>query len=59
LIRPQLDELIAGIERFLEHPADFVNMAQRAHERVMEQFCFDARTEQLTKIYESLVRGAA
>ena len=54
LIRPDLDELTAGIQRFLENPAQFVRMAETGHAEVLANFSFDVRTERLTRIYEDL-----
>jgi glycosyltransferase involved in cell wall biosynthesis len=59
LIRPNLDEIVAGIERFLQHPTDFAQMAQCAHAHLIANFSFDARTERMMRIYESLVRRSA
>lgn len=57
LIRPgSVEELISGIRRFLEQPADFVALGHAAHERILTQFGFPARTENLMRVYE-FVRG--
>jgi len=58
LIRPDFEELVAGLRRFLERPAEFARMAERGHADVLENFSFDARTEKLTRLYEALVGGA-
>jgi glycosyltransferase involved in cell wall biosynthesis len=55
LIRANLDELTDGIERFLMNPDEFVRMAEKAHEHVMANFSFDARTQRLTEMYEALL----
>lgn len=56
LIAPhRLDELVDGIERFLEDPQRFASMGQLAHDDVLNNFSFDGRTEQQTRIYESLI----
>ncbi len=54
LIRPDIDELTAGIERFLKDPAQFVRMAGAGHADVLENFSFEVRTQRLTRIYENL-----
>jgi glycosyltransferase involved in cell wall biosynthesis len=55
LIEPKLDQLVAGIARFLEHPQEFVSMAERAHQGVLRNYSFDVRTERMTQIYERLL----
>jgi glycosyltransferase involved in cell wall biosynthesis len=55
LIEPKLEPLIAGIERFLDRPQEFVSMAERAHQGILENYSFDVRTEKLTQIYERLL----
>jgi glycosyltransferase involved in cell wall biosynthesis len=55
LIEPKLDQLVAGIARFLEHPQEFVSMAERAHQGILQKYSFDVRTERLTRIYERLL----
>ena len=42
-----------GIERFLKDPKQLAAMAERAHERISTMFSFQARTENLMRIYES------
>ena len=55
LIEPRLEALIGGIDAFLSNPAMFVHYAERAHADIVERFSFDARTERLTQLYESLL----
>jgi glycosyltransferase involved in cell wall biosynthesis len=55
LIRPDLEELVAGLQRFLAQPQEFVRMAERGHADVLANFSFDVRTERLTRIYESML----
>ncbi|MET0533575.1 MAG: glycosyltransferase family 4 protein [Steroidobacter sp.] len=55
LIEPELAQLIAGIERFLAHPQEFVSMAERAHQGILQNYSFDVRTEKLTQVYERLM----
>lgn len=55
LIRPDIDELVAGIEAFMAQPQRFVAMAERAHENIVGKFSFAARTANLTRFYEELM----
>ncbi|MBL8266078.1 glycosyltransferase family 4 protein [Steroidobacter sp.] len=55
LIQPTLEQLTDGITQFLERPQDFVRMAQRAHQGILENYSFDVRTEKLTQVYERLL----
>ena len=55
LIQPTLEQLTDGIAQFLERPQDFVRMAERAHQGILQNYSFDIRTEKLTRIYERLV----
>lgn len=55
LIEPKLEQLVAGIARFLEHPDEFTAMADRAHQGILRNYSFDVRTERLTQIYERLL----
>lgn len=55
LIQPTLEQLTDGIAQFLERPQDFVRMAERAHQGILQNYSFDVRTEKLTQIYERLV----
>lgn len=55
LIEPRLEQLVAGIERFLEHPQEFVSMAERAHQGILRNYSFEVRTEKLTQVYERLM----
>jgi len=57
LIQPSVEQLTDGIARFLERPQDFVRMAERAHQGILQNYSFDVRTEKLTRIYEKLVGG--
>jgi glycosyltransferase involved in cell wall biosynthesis len=57
LIQPRLDQLVAGIARFLEHPQEFVRMAERAHQGILQSYSFDVRTQKLTHVYEGLMDG--
>jgi glycosyltransferase involved in cell wall biosynthesis len=49
------DALAAGIRRYLEDPAAFVEMAARGRRRVEERFSIDVRTVKQAEIYEALV----
>jgi glycosyltransferase involved in cell wall biosynthesis len=49
-----VDALVAGIERFLENPERFAEMAQAARSRVREHFSFRQRTEAQSRLYEEL-----
>ena len=55
MIEPDLQQLIDGIDRYMSAPEYFIEMAQRAHRDIVEQFSFDVRTERMTEIYERLV----
>jgi glycosyltransferase involved in cell wall biosynthesis len=56
LIKPgSVAELVGGIRRFLEQPQEFVGMGRAAHDRIRASFSFDARTQRLMAIYESVV----
>lgn len=55
LIEPKLDALIDGITQFLERPQEFVQMAEQAHQGIVQNYSFDVRTEKLTQIYERLL----
>ena len=55
LIEPKLDQLVAGIAQFLEHPQEFVAMAERAHQGILQNYSFDVRTEKLTQVYQRLM----
>src|SRR5690606_41540287 len=55
LIEPRLEALLGGIDAYLSNPAMFVHYAERAHADIVERFSFDARTERLTQLYESLL----
>ncbi len=55
LIEPKLDQLIDGIAQFLQRPQDFVAMAERAHQGILQNYSFDVRTEKLTHVYEALM----
>lgn len=55
LIEPRLDQLIEGIAQFLQRPQDFVAMAERAHQGILQNYSFDVRTEKLTHVYEALM----
>ena len=55
LIQPTLEQLTDGIARFLERPQDFVRMAERAHQGIVQNYSFDVRTEKLTQVYERLL----
>jgi hypothetical protein len=47
----------AGIEAFLKDPVGFASMAERASSGVVDGFSFQVRTEKLTRLYESLLKG--
>jgi glycosyltransferase involved in cell wall biosynthesis len=55
LIEPKLEQLIDGIERFLNDPALFARMAELAHHDILANYSFDVRTERLTALYENLL----
>jgi glycosyltransferase involved in cell wall biosynthesis len=56
LIEPgSVEELERGLRRFLDDPARFAAMAERAPQRIREHFSFAARTDALSRIYEELV----
>lgn len=56
LIEPHsLAGLVEGLRRFLDDPARFRDMADRAHVDVRERFSFAARTEALTQLYGHLM----
>jgi glycosyltransferase involved in cell wall biosynthesis len=55
LIRPNsLEDLIAGIEHFLENPVRFSGMAQAARVRIQEHFSIQARTAAQSCLYEEM-----
>ncbi len=54
LTRPDLDELTAGIDAFMSDPARFAAMAELAHENVVREFSFAARTANLMRFYDEL-----
>jgi glycosyltransferase involved in cell wall biosynthesis len=55
LVRPNsIEDLIAGIEHFLENPARFADMAKLARARVWQDFSFEERTEAQSRLYEEL-----
>lgn len=55
LIQPTLPQLTDGIAQFLERPQDFVRMAERAHQGILQNYSFDVRTEKLTQVYERVL----
>jgi glycosyltransferase involved in cell wall biosynthesis len=55
LIQPTLEQLVDGIARFLKHPQEFTNMAERAHQGIVQHYSFDVRTAKLTQVYERLM----
>jgi glycosyltransferase involved in cell wall biosynthesis len=55
LIQPTLAQLTDGIAQFLERPQDFVRMAERAHQGILQNYSFDVRTEKLTQVYERVL----
>lgn len=59
IIQPTTEELVAGIDAFMSDPARFAAMAERAHENVMRQFSFEARTINLMRFYDELTGRAA
>ena len=55
LIEPgSVAQLTQGLRHFLREPQAFAAMAARAHERVRDNFSFDARTRKLIGLYESM-----
>lgn len=55
LIRPDFDDLVAGLERFLNDPKSFERMAELAHVDAATNYSFDARTTRMTAIYERVL----
>jgi glycosyltransferase involved in cell wall biosynthesis len=56
LVAPRSESALeAGIEAFLKDPAGFASMADKASSRIVEGFSFQARTEKLMSLYESLL----
>lgn len=56
LIEPgSVTDLVDGIRRYLRAPGDFVAMGEAAHQRILSQFTFDARTQRLMSIYDTVV----
>lgn len=55
LTRPDCDELTAGIDAFMSDPARFSAMAERAHENILREFSFAARTANLMRFYDELM----
>jgi glycosyltransferase involved in cell wall biosynthesis len=50
-----VDDLIDGMRRYLMDPTEFAGMTQAAHEKILGEFSFPARTERMTALYEWLV----
>jgi glycosyltransferase involved in cell wall biosynthesis len=48
-------DLIDGMRRYLMDPTEFAGMTQAAHEKILREFSFPARTERMTALYEWLV----
>lgn len=57
LIRPDPEQLVAGIDSFMKDPARFAAMAERAHANILAKFSFAARTANLMCFYEDLLGG--
>lgn len=56
LVAPHSESALeAGIEAFMKDPAVFASMADKASTRIVEGFSFQARTEKLMRLYESLL----
>ncbi|HEX7011771.1 MAG TPA: glycosyltransferase family 4 protein [Steroidobacteraceae bacterium] len=56
LIRPgSVGELVEAMQAFLAAPERFVQMANAAHQGVLERFSFTARTERLMEFYGDLM----
>jgi glycosyltransferase involved in cell wall biosynthesis len=56
LVSPgSVEGLINGIRRYLTDPAGFAGMTESAHEKILAEFSFQARTERMTALYERLV----
>jgi glycosyltransferase involved in cell wall biosynthesis len=49
-----LEQLTSGIRSFLADPARFAAMGEAAHQRIVDNFSFQARTQRLTRFYEDL-----
>jgi hypothetical protein len=43
------------MEHFIAHRAEFARMAEAAHEKLVREFSFRARTEALTGLYHELL----
>ena len=60
LVRPgSAAEIAAGIRRYLAQPAQFIEMARRGRQRVVDGFSFAARTGRQTAVYEEIGSGIA
>ena len=58
LVRPgSAAEISAGIRRYLAQPAQFIEMARRGRQRVIDEFSFEARTARQTAVYEEIAGG--
>jgi glycosyltransferase involved in cell wall biosynthesis len=58
LIRPSVEELVAGIEAFLKDPAVFASRAEKAHGDIVRNFSFQTRTLKMMDLYQELVEGS-
>ncbi len=55
LVRPEsLEELIAGIRRFLEQPGRFADMRLQARRRIEREFTYEVRTARQAGLYREL-----
>jgi len=60
LVRPgSAAEIADGIRRYLAAPAQFLEMARRGRQRVVDGFSFEARTAKQTALYEEIGGGNA
>ena len=57
LIPPgSVDSIAESLRHFMLNRIEFALMADRAHERILSQFSFTARTQRMTEIYQALTR---
>ncbi|MBK6674408.1 MAG: glycosyltransferase family 4 protein [Proteobacteria bacterium] len=59
LIKPSLEDLVAGIESFLRDPGAFAAMAEAGHRDIVRDFSFQVRTQKIMNLYQELAGGAA
>lgn len=59
LIKPSLEDLVAGMESFLRDPGAFAAMAEAGHRDIVRDFSFQARTQKVMSLYQELAGGVA